>query len=405
MRITLSRILSTLAVCFVCYQANAGGTAGNPGFSIGTYYAYVTDTDNLRDSFLARNGHSGVNLQMSFNTRPGGKHDAWNEILNYPVFGLGVNYDIYGTMGFKNSTRLGNFVDVYTFMEAAMYKNRWFSAGFLLDLGISMTNVSYDPIKNPNMYNIGAPLTVYLAFGPQLKFRPTDHVELALNAYWFHHSNGNAWMPNFGLNDLAAGFAVRYNPEAPHTSQVRSLKVPHEFRKGFEFDVFATTGFHSCKTEFKAYNQMVDDPQQKKNDFESHPRLGIGVDAQYRYSLLCSSGIVADVVYNWGVDELRKCDDIIYNKKDAGKEKGYSPINASLGLIHEFHYGNMSVFCTMCAYLFRKVGIYEDQAKFFQRAGMRFYMPKLKNAFLGCCIRATKFNNADYFEFQMGVKL
>ena len=399
-------IIISVVVALVCgAYAQASGNVPNSGYTVGANYAVVTDTDNLRKDFLEENGHMGYSLQWAYNTRPGGKNDVFNEILNFPVFGLGANFDVYRTMGFRNNSRVGNFVDLYGFMEASMYKNRWFSAGFLLDLGLSATNVVYDPIMNPGMINIGAPLTVFMAFGPQLKFRPADRLELALNAYWFHHSNGNAWMPNFGLNDLSIGVSARYNPGGAYTEQVRKLRMPHEFDRGLGVDVYATTGFHSCKTEFKAYNQMVKDPKLKKNDFVSHPRAGIGVDVKYRYCLMCSSGLVADGVYNWGVDELEKCDRIIYGDREVDECKGYSPFNMSLGLFHEFHYRSMSVFCAMCAYVFRKVGIYEDGTRFFQRAGMRFYMPRLSNMFLGCCIRATKFNNADYFEFQMGVKI
>lgn len=390
-------------MCGVCVRAS--GNVPNSGYTIGTNYAFVTNTDNLRSDFLAKNGHMGYTLQWAYNTRPGGKNDVFNEILNFPVFGIGVNYDAYSTMGFTNNSRVGNFVDLYGFMEASMYKNRWFSAGFLLNLGLSATNVVYDPVNNPGMINIGAPLTVFMAFGPQLKFRPAECLELALNTYWIHHSNGNAWMPNFGLNDLSVGVSARYNPGGAYTEQVRSLSIPHEFERKFSVDVYATTGFHSCKTEFKAYNQMVKNPGLKKNDFVSHPRAGIGVDVTYRYSLMCASGLVADGVYNWGIDELEKCDRIIYGDKEVAESKGYSPFNMSLGLFHEFYYRNMSVFCAVCGYVFRKVGIYEDKTRFFQRAGMRFYMPRLSNMFLGCCIRATKFNNADYFEFQMGIKI
>lgn len=386
-------------------SVRASGNVPNPGYTIGTNYAFVTNTDNLRSDFLAKNGHMGYTLQWAYNTRPGGKNDVFNEILNFPVFGIGVNYDAYSMMGFTNNSRVGNFVDLYGFMEASMYKNRWFSAGFLLNLGLSATNVVYDPLNNPGMINIGAPLTVFMAFGPQFKFRPAECLELALNTYWIHHSNGNAWMPNFGLNDLSVGVSARYNPGGAYTEQVKTLSIPHEFERKFSVDVYATTGFHSCKTEFKAYNQMVKNPRLKKNDFVSHPRAGIGVDVTYRYSLMCASGLVADGVYNWGTDELEECDRIIYGDKEVAESKGYSPFNMSLGLFHEFYYRNMSVFCAVCGYVFRKVGIYEDKTRFFQRAGMRFYMPRLSNMFLGCCIRATKFNNADYFEFQMGIKI
>lgn len=399
-----SRIIAVSASLLICAVMSAN-VVGKPGYSVGGYAGLITNTDNLRSLFLERNGHGGANAQVLFNTAPGSKMDAFNEILNYPTFGLGINYDVYSTMGFINNTRLGNFVDIYGLMEFAVYKSRRFSAGFMLNLGVGFTDTVYDRFSNPYMYNIGRPFTVYIGFGPQLKYRPVDNIELALNAYWFHHSNGNLWMPNFGLNDLAVGLGVRYYPEAPYTTQVRKLKVPHVFKKGFKYDIYATTGFHSCKTEFKAYNQMVEDPSDKRVDFESHPRLGLGFDVQYQYSLMCSSGLVLDGVYNWGVDELKRCDEIIYGKEEAARSKGYSPFNAALGLIHEFHYGNVSVFCTVSAFLFRKVGIYEDQSKTFQRAGMRFYLSKLKNTFLGCCIRATNFNNADYFEFQLGLKI
>lgn len=401
-RATIIFIISAL-MCGVSVRAS--GNVPNPGYTIGTNYAFVTNTDNLRSDFLAKNGHMGYTLQWAYNTRPGGKNDVFNEILNFPVFGIGVNYDAYSMMGFTNNSRVGNFVDLYGFMEASMYKNRWFSAGFLLNLGLSATNVVYDPLNNPGMINIGAPLTVFMAFGPQFKFRPAECLELALNTYWIHHSNGNAWMPNFGLNDLSVGVSARYNPGGAYTEQVKTLSIPHEFERKFSVDVYATTGFHSCKTEFKAYNQMVKNPRLKKNDFVSHPRAGIGVDVTYRYSLMCASGLVADGVYNWGTDELEECDRIIYGDKEVAESKGYSPFNMSLGLFHEFYYRNMSVFCAVCGYVFRKVGIYEDKTRFFQRAGMRFYMPRLSNMFLGCCIRATKFNNADYFEFQMGIKI
>lgn len=401
-RATIIFIISAL-MCGVSIRAS--GNVPNSGYTIGTNYAFVTNTDNLRSDFLAKNGHMGYTLQWAYNTRPGGKNDVFNEILNFPVFGIGVNYDAYSMMGFTNNSRVGNFVDLYGFMEASMYKNRWFSAGFLLNLGLSATNVVYDPLNNPGMINIGAPLTVFMAFGPQFKFRPAECLELALNTYWIHHSNGNAWMPNFGLNDLSVGVSARYNPGGAYTEQVKTLSIPHEFERKFSVDVYATTGFHSCKTEFKAYNQMVKNPGLKKNDFVSHPRAGIGVDVTYRYSLMCASGLVADGVYNWGTDELEECDRIIYGDKEVAESKGYSPFNMSLGLFHEFYYRNMSVFCAVCGYVFRKVGIYEDKTRFFQRAGMRFYMPRLSNMFLGCCIRATKFNNADYFEFQMGIKI
>ena len=149
----------------------------------------------------------------------------------------------------------------------------------------------------------------------------------------------------------------------------------------------------------------VDDPDKKLAHFPARPRVGVAIDAVYRYCQLCSTGFAMDFGYHWDSAMLRSSDTVIYGSKAVKEGPGYSPFNWALGFIHEFHYGNFAAFCGCSRYLFRKVGIHENQARFFQRAGMRFYFPRLSNTFLGMCIRATKFNNADFFEFQMGIRI
>lgn len=376
-----------------------------PAFSIGGYAAHVTNTDGLVEPYLLKNGHGGANLQMAFFTAPGSRNDVFNEILNYPTFGFGVNYDVYSTMKFKAPTHIGNHVDLYTFMEGAFYRTRMFSVGYTLQLGLGITDVIYDVYTNPLYYNVGEPFTAYLAFGPQFKFRPADNLELMLNTYWFHHSNGNVAMPNYGLNDLAVGLGVRYYPEAPYTGQTRELKLPHDFTKGFKYDIFATTGFHACKTEFEAFNWEEPDPDKKRTVYTSHPRFGLSADVQYQYSLMCSSGIVVDAVYSCGMDETERGDRKLNGDEAVDNAGGYNPWNVGIGAIHEFRYGCMSVFISVCHYLYHNAGVRENTSSLYERAGMRFYMGKLDRIFLGGCIRAKEFNNAEYFEFQFGVRI
>lgn len=405
---TLRRVRTLLSVLISLFLFNAECFADNayrPGISIGTAWCKVDDPDGLAKMFIDKYGHQSYYLKLAYSTHPGGKYDVYNEILNYPVFGVGLSYDNYSSLGFKNNSRLGDFVNVFGFMEGPLYRNRIVSLGYNLAFGLGATGEYYDPYRNPNNYLVGAPLAVYMTFGPQIKLRPSEHVEVILNGSWFHHSTGNMSQPNYGLNDFMAGVDLRYNIDAPYTQQVRRLSLPHSFPKGFKFDVFGTFGLHACKTELKAYNMMVEDPDRKQAVLPARPRVGVAMDAVYRYCQLCSIGLTMDFGYHWDSAMLRSSDTVIYGSKAVKEGPGYSPFNWALGFIHEFHYGNFAAFCGCSRYLFRKVGIHENQARFFQRAGMRFYFPRLSNTFLGMCIRATKFNNADFFEFQMGIRI
>ena len=389
---------------FLCFSA-AAENKGLPSIAVGSSYCYVTNTADMRDMFIAKNCHWSYSALVGFNTSPQDENAAYGERYNYPVIGFGATFDHCSTMKFKNNSRLGNFLNVFTFMEGAFYKNRYGSLGWWSSIGMGITNVTYDPIDNPYQMHVGAPLSIYVTVGPQIKLRPTDNVELMLNAYWYHHSNGNMWMSNIGLNGLAVGAAVRYNMEAPYTKQVTSLTMHPEYPKGLHFDVFGSYGLHACKTEFKAFNEMVEDPEQKKSDFRSRPRIGIGMDLVYRYCLICSTGLALDMGYNWDGPMLKKSDTVIYGAEAVAKSKGYNPFSCALGFVHEFYYGNVSMYCGCSYYLYRKVGINEDRSSLYQRLGMRFYFPHFSNAFAGWNIRATDFGDADFFEFQLGIRI
>ena len=401
----MKKLLLTAILLLALPATILADTRNRPAISAGWTYSNITNTDNITAPYTEKNGHNSYYLQLAFNTKPGGEYEAFQEILNFPVFGLGVAFDNHSAMQYKNNSRLGNFIDLYAFMEGAFYKHKYFSIGYCADFGVGFTDTMYDPITNPLEYNIGAPMSVYMKFGPQIKIRPTDKLELIINGNWFHHSTGNTWMPNWGLNDIAIGGEIRYNLDQPETRQVTHLSAEHIFDRKLGIDVYTTYGVHACKTEFKAFNMAEPDPAKKQTGFTSHPRVGIGFDAMYRYCLLCSTGLAIDCNYTWNSDQLRRCDLILHGQEAVDNGPGYSPFSCAVGFAHEFHYGNVSAYCGMSYYLLRRVGIEEDNAKVFQRAGMRFRFPKWKNVFVAWNVRPTQFCNADYFEFQFGIRI
>ncbi len=401
----MKRLLCSALLCLSISATLRAEVKNRPAISAGWTYSNITNTDNIPFTYIDHNGVNSYYVKLAFNTKPGGRFEEYQEIMNFPVFGVGAGLDNYSAMKFKNNSRLGNFVNVFAFMEGAFYKNKYFSVGFNADLGLGFTDTVYDAFTNPLEINIGSPICIYMKFGPQIKVRPGDNVEFILNGNWFHHSNSNIWMPNWGLNNIGIGAEVRYNIDQPHTEEITRLRKKHEFEKKLHFDAFTSFGVQASKTEFRAYNGIVEDPEDKKTDFVSHPRMGIGFDAMYRYCLFCSTGLAIDCNYTWNSSILRDCDRILYGQEAVDKGPGYSPFSLSAGFAHEFHYGSVSAYCGMSCYLFRKVGIKDDTGRIFQRAGMRFRFPRLKNIFVAWNVRATQFCNADFFEFQFGIRI
>lgn len=401
----MKKLLYTVLLCLFISTALHADEKNRPAISAGWTFSNVTNTDNIPFHYIDRNGVNSYYVKLAFNTKPGGRYEEYQEIMNFPVFGVGAGFDNFSAMQFKNNSRLGNFVNVYTFMEEAFYKNRYFSVGFNAELGVGFTDTVYDVYTNPLEINIGAPVSIYMKFGPQIKLRPSDRIELIVNGNWFHHSHSNLIMPNWGLNNIGIGAEVRYDIDRPHTEEITRLRKKHEFEKKLHYDVFTSFGLQASKPEFSAFNRSVEKPEDKKTDFPTRPRMGIGFDAMYRYCLFCSTGLAIDCNYTCDSDVLRNCDRMLYGQEAVDKGPGYSPFSLSAGFAHEFHYGNVSAYCGMSYYLFRKVGIKGDNGSFYQRAGMRFRFPRLRNLFLAWNVRATQFSNADFLEFQLGFRI
>lgn len=401
----MRKLLFAATLCLLIPASLNADNKNRPAISAGWTHSNITDTDGIPHTYVDRNGVDSYYIKLAFNTKPGGKYEVYQEIMNFPVFGIGAGWDNYSAMGFKNNSRLGDFLNLFTFMEGAFYKNRYFSIGYNVDLGLGITGTFYNAVSNPLEINIGAPVCIYMKFGPQIKLHPTDRVELIINGNWFHHSNSNTWMPNWGLNNIGLGAEFRYNIDQPHTEQITRLRNRHDFEKRLDFNVFTSFGTQSSKPEFRAFNLHFENLEDKKTDFVSRPRMGIGFDAQYRYCQFCSTGLAIDCNYTWDNEILRDCDRILYGEKSIEEGPGYSPFSLAAGFAHEFHYGNVSAYCGMSCYLFRKVGTCGDNGRFFQRAGMRFHFPRLSNIFLAWNVRATQFCNADFFEFQFGIRI
>jgi len=399
--------LFTTALLFVLYIAASAQNTYYPSFSAGSYLTYIPNHEGIRDNLVKSPTYPTYFISTTFNTRPGGPNEQYMQMYNYPVFGIGISLADLPMLDFHNNSKLRSIYSIYLMTEYSVFKREKMSLGVVGNYGIGITTGDYyDPIFNKANIYLSWPFTVYVGIGPQVKIRPTEHLELGINTLVWHHSNGNSSIPNKGLNEMALGGFIRYNIDEPYTGR---YELPHKpvYPKGFHWDFYLNGGFHGCKTEWAAYNEMVEDPMKKQKDFKRWPRVGLGIDCIYRYGLLASTGLVFDVIHHSNMDALRASDVAIYGKDYAEANGKYSPLVLCMGFIQEFYINSFSIYAGASAYLLHRVGIKEAElsSPLCQRLGFRYYVSQWANSFLGFCIRSHKFNDADYFEFQLGIRI
>ena len=173
---------------------------------------------------------------------------------------------------------------------------------------------------------------------------------------------------------------------------------------------------HTCMAEWKAYVESEPDPEKKKEalaGLEKHPKLSLSFDALYRYSLRYATGVGVDVFYSSNMEALEKSDRVFYGDEAVDKCPGYSPISVGLSVVQEVYWRNFAVHVAVGAYPYRKKGVNGPEAKaagdrergwHYEKAGLRYYFPKLGDTFVGFAIKSHSIK-AEYLEFSIGVRL
>ena len=175
-------------------------------------------------------------------------------------------------------------------------------------------------------------------------------------------------------------------------------------------------GVHTCMAEWNAYVESESDPEKKKAAQEAlkkHPKLSLSFDALYRYSMRYATGVGVDVFYSSNMEELEKSDRLFYGDEAVDNSPGYSPISVGLAVVQEIYWRNLAAHVAVGVYPYRQKGVNGPEAKaagdrergwHYEKAGLRYYMPKLGNTFLGFAIKSHSIR-AEYLEFSVGVRL
>ena len=376
------------------------------GVSASGGFSHVFGTFPTADQFFAGpTNYPQATLQMAYSTKPTNS-GKFAEAYNWPTVGFGVTWSGLHTIPYQENAFLKDMVSVYGFFERDFYKTTGFSVGYDLKFGLGFNASKFDPVNNPNNIIFGSSATFCIGGGLYVKWRPVPNVELALKGNLRHHSVGRLAFPNFGLNEAGAEVSVRYYASAPQAKQTTHT-MKDEFERKISYNIQAGGGIHHCNTEWEAFHDAPEDPDQKVNNMPAWPKFFASFNATYRYALKFSSGIGFDTFLTTReyMDRLRECDIILHGEEAVKNCGGYNPFSMGISLIQNFHYGNFSITCAVGVYLFKHYGIQEQLSWSFQRIGLRYDFPALGGMFLSMTCKSHYFTRAEMLEFGVGVKI
>ncbi len=375
------------------------------------WYGY--DIEQSRPN-LASLGYMNYEMSVGFQTNPADSC-CYAQAFGYPMISVGLSLARTSNFKFYDKTKLPDLYTAFGSFERSIIRRKHFSFGYLLDFGVTYNPGRYDPVNNPGNNWLSSPIMAYFGAGALVKYHFGKRWEIGVDLMFRHFSNGRLELPNEALNGLGAGLFARYRLEDYDYKRYSDVpRIRAEYKKGMQYMIVLGTGFHTCMAEWNAYVEKEPDPVKKKNmKLKAHPKFSLSFDALYRYSLRYATGIGFDVFYSSNMKELEASDRVFYGDAAVDNCPGYNPISIGIAVVQEVYWKNFAVHVAVGAYPYRHKGVNGALAKnvgdrergwHYEKAGFRYYFPKLGNTFLGFAIKSHSIK-AEYLEYSLGIRL
>ena len=410
--------LLLLPVAASAQQSNKSGS--NLVFSASGWYGI--DFELLRPVEMTHNGYMTYEAAVGFQTDPS-DNCAYAQAFGFPLINVGFSVANMGDFKFVDGSKFPAFYTLYGSFERSIMRRQHFSWGYQLDFGLAYNPGRYDPIACPANNWLSSPVMAYFGVGPFAKVHFGKHWSVGANVMFRHFSNGRTGLPNEALNAMGAGLFARYSmAEYTPEKYAKAEKVKKEFKKGMQYMVTAGFGVHTCQAEWNtfAYEDHLSETPASRNPtkveaatLKAHPKFSLSFDAVYRYSLRYATGLGVDMFYSSNMEELEASDRVLYGDEAVNNCPGYSPISLGIAVVQEVYFRNFAVHVAIGAYPYRHKGVndktlnekFDDRERgwHYEKAGFRYYFPKLGNTFLGFAIKSHSIK-AEYLEFSAGVR-
>ncbi len=360
--------------------------------------SHLMDALHIYDNLIETYDFASAGVRAGLNTRPE-DGDWYSWAYNFPNYGLGFSWSNMGGVKChpESSSRLGDAYTLFGYAQFDFLKTRRFSFGPAIELGLSYMTRKWDAVTNPKNLYVGTRMLVMFGAGLEATVSITPKWEAGANVFLTHRSNGMMRTPNYGLNEISAGAFVRYNLNDRPLGRRGAAPQRPEFKKWL-FDVYFSGGVHSCDAERGVYRKYVlkDGDENRWGTFRPWLRLNLGGTVSYRYHPIFATGVGVDVSYTENWKRLGEYWELVH-----GTPVKTSPVYVGTYIQQSFFYRNVEVGIGLGVYLYKKLGI-EDSTWNYQRALIRWHIPKAGNIFLGFAMRAHRFDRSDTLEFSLG---
>lgn len=376
---------------------------------------YGFDIEKSRPN-LTSYGYMNYEAAVGIQTKPENQN-PFAEAFGFPLIDIGISIARAGNFKFSDQTHFPNLYSAYGSFERSIIRTERFSAGYLLNFGATYNPAKYDPVNNPGNNWLSAPFMAYFGAGVFGKLHIGKRWETGVNFMFRHFSNGRLSLPNEALNGMGVGVFARYRlSDYDHKKYTTKYGFERDYQRGMQYMIVVGGGVHTCMAEWNAYVEREPDPVKKAEaaaKLKAHPKFSLSFDALYRYSMRYATGLGVDLFYSSNMKELEASDRIFYGNEAVDRSPGYSPLSVGIAVVQEVYWRNFAVHVAIGAYPYRHKGVNGPEAKaagdrergwHYEKAGIRYYFPKLGDTFVGFAIKSHSIK-AEYLEFSVGVRL
>ena len=351
---------------------------------------------NIYDNLITSTDCITAGGTLGFNTDPL-DDNWWSWAYNYPQYGLGFSYTSMGELACRPGGKLGDVFTLFGYFKSNLLSHSVFSLSPKLEFGASYLTKTWHPRTNALNTYVGTPILVMVGMGLEIGWNMTPNVEIGATAMLVHRSNGMLKTPNHGLNELSTGAFLKYSFSEKYLGKRGVKPTPPDFKR-LIFDVYFTSGVHSCDAERHVYDKLckLNGQENRWNEQRPWKRLNVGGTVSWRYHPAFASGVGLDVSYTENWKRLSEYYDVQY-----GTPVKTCPIYVGAYLQQSFYYENVEIGIGLGAYLFKRTGI-EDSSWNYQRAYIRYHFSKWDKLWAGFGFRAHSFDRSDMLEFTIG---